>query len=97
MSVQAQIAYPVRTAIDQRGEQSMNRDAKTAGMALVNIQTTENWDVWDKFIRINHSKYQQGNTVFPEDIQDILIIPDFGSHNTTESDFDDISDEEDEI
>ena len=59
MSVQAQIAYPVRTAIDQRGEQSMNRDAKTAGMALVNIQTTENWDVWDKFIRINHSKYQQ--------------------------------------
>ena len=59
MSVQAQIAYPVRTAIDQRGEQSINRDAKTAGMALVNIQTTENWDVWDIFIRINHSKYQQ--------------------------------------
>ena len=59
ISVQAQIAYPVRTAIDQRGEQSINRDAKTAGMALVNIQTTENWDVWDIFIRINHSKYQQ--------------------------------------
>ena len=59
MSLQAQIAYPVRTAIDQRGKQSMNRDAKTARMALINIQTTENWDVWDKFIRINHSKYQQ--------------------------------------
>ena len=59
MSVQAQIAYPVRTAIYQRGEQSINRDAKAAVMALVNIQTTENWDVWDKFIRINHSKYQQ--------------------------------------
>ena len=37
------------------------------------------------------------NTVFPEDIQDILINPDFDIDNTTESDFDDISDEEDEI
>ena len=27
--VQAQTAYPVRTFIDQRGEQSINRDAKT--------------------------------------------------------------------
>ena len=59
MSVQAQIAYPVRTAINQRGEQSINRDAKAARMALINFQTTENWDVWDKFIQINHSKYQQ--------------------------------------
>ena len=50
MSAQGQIAYPVRTAIDQRGEQSINRDAKTAGMALLNIQTTKNWGVWDKFI-----------------------------------------------
>ena len=50
MSVQAQIAYPVRTAFDQRGEQSINRDAKTAGTTLVTIQTTENWDVWNKFI-----------------------------------------------
>ena len=66
-------------------------------MALVNIQTTENWDVWDKFIRINHSKYQQVNIVFPEDIQDILIIPDFDIDNTTKSNCDDISDEEDEI
>ena len=31
MSVQAQDHYPNRTAIDQRGEQSVNRDAKTAG------------------------------------------------------------------
>ena len=45
MSVQAQIEYPVRTAIDQRGEQSINRDGKTARMALINIQTTENWDL----------------------------------------------------
>ena len=37
------------------------------------------------------------NTVFPEDIQDILINPDFDIDNTTESDFDDISDKEDEI
>ena len=31
MSVQAQDRYPVRTAVDQRGEQTINRDAKTAG------------------------------------------------------------------
>ena len=37
------------------------------------------------------------NTVFPEDIQDILINPNFHIDNTTESDCDDISDEEDEI
>ena len=30
-SVQAQERYPLRTAIDQRGEQTFNRDAKTAG------------------------------------------------------------------
>ena len=29
--VQAQDRYPVRTSIDQRGEQSINRDAKTSG------------------------------------------------------------------
>ena len=29
LSVQAQTAYPIRTSIDQRGEQSINRDAKT--------------------------------------------------------------------
>ena len=31
MSVQAQEKYPCRTAIDQRGEQTINRDAKTSG------------------------------------------------------------------
>ena len=31
LSVQAQTAYPVRASIDQRGEQSINRDAKTSG------------------------------------------------------------------
>ena len=31
LSVQAQDHYPYHTAIDQRGEQSINRDAKTAG------------------------------------------------------------------
>ena len=31
LSVQAQDQYPNRTAIDHRGEQSINRDAKTAG------------------------------------------------------------------
>ena len=30
-SVQAQDRYPARTSIDQRGEQTINRDAKTAG------------------------------------------------------------------
>ncbi|MEM7298253.1 MAG: hypothetical protein AAF391_08310 [Bacteroidota bacterium] len=30
-SVQSQERYPLRTAIDQRGEQTINRDAKTAG------------------------------------------------------------------
>ena len=29
LSVQAQTAYPIQTSIDQRGEQSINRDAKT--------------------------------------------------------------------
>ena len=32
LSVQAQETYPVRTAIEQRGEQTINRDAKTSGM-----------------------------------------------------------------
>ena len=31
LSVQAQDRYPVRTALDQRGEQTINRDAKTSG------------------------------------------------------------------
>ena len=31
ISVQAQERYPCRTAIDQRGEQTINRDAKTSG------------------------------------------------------------------
>ena len=31
MSVQAQERYAVRTAIDQRGEQTINRDARTSG------------------------------------------------------------------
>ena len=31
LSVQAQEQYPMRTAVDQRGEQTINRDAKTAG------------------------------------------------------------------
>ena len=31
MSVQAQESFPVRIAIDQRGEQTTNRDAKTSG------------------------------------------------------------------
>lgn len=30
-SVQGQKTHPLRTAIDQRGEQTINRDAKTAG------------------------------------------------------------------
>ena len=29
--LQAQEAYPLRTSIDQRGEQTLNRDAKTSG------------------------------------------------------------------
>ena len=32
LSVQAQETNPVRTAIDQQGEQTINRDAKTSGM-----------------------------------------------------------------
>ena len=31
LSVQAQERYPMRTALDQRGEQTINRDAKTTG------------------------------------------------------------------
>ena len=31
MSIQGQNRYPVRTAIDQRGEQTINREAKTMG------------------------------------------------------------------
>ena len=32
LSVQAQQTHPVRTAIDQWGEQTINKDAKTLGM-----------------------------------------------------------------
>lgn len=32
LSAQAQTSYPIRTSIDQRGEQSINRDAKTPGI-----------------------------------------------------------------
>ena len=32
LSVQAQETHPVRTAIDQWGEQTINKDAKTLGM-----------------------------------------------------------------
>ena len=31
LSIQAQESYPLRTSIDQRGEQTINRDAKTPG------------------------------------------------------------------
>ena len=31
ISVQGQESYPLRTAIDQRGEQTINRDGKTSG------------------------------------------------------------------
>ena len=36
MSVQGQDRYPSRTAIDQRGEQTINRDAKTSGANNIN-------------------------------------------------------------
>ena len=32
LSVQAQETHPVRTAIDQQSDQTINRDAKTSGM-----------------------------------------------------------------
>ena len=36
MSVQAQTVHPVRTSIDQRGEQTINKDAKTSGVYVQN-------------------------------------------------------------
>ena len=33
LSIQAQDRYPLATACDQRGEQTINRDAKTTGMS----------------------------------------------------------------
>ena len=36
LSIQAQEKYPLATACDQRGEQTINRDAKTAGI-LFNV------------------------------------------------------------
>jgi len=35
LSVQAQDQYPLGTAADQRGEQTINKDAKTAGMSVM--------------------------------------------------------------
>ena len=37
LSIQAQDHYPLATACDQRGEQTINRDAKTAGMNLLSF------------------------------------------------------------
>ena len=34
LNVQAQTVHSVCTAIDQRGEQTINKDAKTSGMSL---------------------------------------------------------------
>ena len=35
LSVQAQDSYPLRTSVDQRGEQTINRHAKTSGKNLL--------------------------------------------------------------
>ena len=35
LSIQAQEQYPLATACDQRGEQTINRDAKTAGTKIL--------------------------------------------------------------
>ena len=35
LSVQGQKTHPLRTSIDQRGEQTINRDFKTAGLPMV--------------------------------------------------------------
>ena len=40
LSVQAQDKYPLATASDQRGEQTINRDAKTAGMKFTVVILT---------------------------------------------------------
>ena len=37
MSVQAQTVHPVRTSIDQRGEQTINKDAKSSDVYVQNI------------------------------------------------------------
>ena len=42
VSIQSQDRYPLRTAIDQRGEQTINRDAKTAG-GLTMIANDDNY------------------------------------------------------
>ena len=39
ISVQPQESFPLRTAVDQRGEQTINRDAKTNGKKSYNILT----------------------------------------------------------
>jgi hypothetical protein len=46
MSVQAQDRYPVRTAIDQRGEQTINRDAKTSGGVTQFVSTSSSVLKW---------------------------------------------------
>ena len=46
ISVQGQERYPLRTAIDQRGEQTFNRDAKTSGgitNVAGNIESVTKW------------------------------------------------------
>ena len=37
--VQGQEKYPLRTAIDQRGEQTINRDAKTSGKIIFIVRS----------------------------------------------------------
>ena len=40
LSVQAQDKYPLRTAVDQRGEQTLNKDAKSGG-GIINFASNE--------------------------------------------------------
>lgn len=37
ISVQAQTSHPVRTSVDQRGEQTINKDAKTSGVYVPKV------------------------------------------------------------
>ena len=39
LSVQGQEKYPLRTAIDQTGEQTINRDAKTSGKIIFIVRS----------------------------------------------------------
>ena len=40
LSVQAQDSYPLRTSVDQRGEQTINRHAKTSDKNLLLLNRT---------------------------------------------------------